>query len=365
MLFGYRRYFAVLSNLALAAPLVVGFVRPDGPTSILKEGRRAAPAPRPSLSWEGLLSLPDQIDAYLRDHFGLRQKMIRAQKELTKALLARGSSSVLIGRDGRLFYLGDEMVRQSAGLVLRDQRVAEVADMLAAMNAALSRRGIRFLVAPPPNSSTIYQDDLPLWAQSGGRKTEYDLFLADLRRRGVGVVDLRPALKAARASGSAYRRDDTHWTMRGALAGFNAIAQAAGHPDWRLDPAVTLGPSVDQDRGDLARMLGVEGAVPDKGEVLTLPQGAREEFSPSPYASYVRTSGNPGPTVMIIGDSFTEGDFTSLLLPHVSRVVWLYHRLCGFDWKWIDEFRPDEVWWTPTERAFLCEPGAHPLDFAG
>ena len=365
MLFGYRRYFAVLSILLLMTPLIVGFVLPDGPASILKEGRRAAPTPRPPDSWDGWLTLPNQIDAYLKDHFGLRQKMIRAPKELTKALLAGGSRSVLVGRDGRLFYLGDEMVRQSAGLVLRDQRVAEVADMLAAMNAALSRRGIRFLVAPPPNSSTIYQDDLPFWEQSGGRKTEYDLFLADLRRRGVDVVDLRPAMKTARALGSAYRRYDTHWTMRGALAGFNAIAQAAGHPDWRLDPAVTLGPSVDLRNGDLARMRGVEGAVPDKGEVLTLPAGATEEFSPSPYASYVRTSGNPGPTVMIIGDSFTEGDFTRMLLPHVGRVIWLYHRLCGFDWKWIDKYRPDEVWWTPTERAVLCEPGVHPLNFAG
>src|SRR6516162_1596522 len=126
MLLGYRRYFAVVSILLLATPLVVGFLAPDGATPILNEGRRAAPVPKPPESWEGLLIFPSQTDAYLKDHFGLREKLIRAHKELTKALLARGSSSVLVGRDGRLFYLGDEMVRQSAGLVLRDQRVAEV-----------------------------------------------------------------------------------------------------------------------------------------------------------------------------------------------------------------------------------------------
>ncbi len=64
-----------------------------------------------------------QIDAYLRDHFGLRQVMIRAHKDLTSPLLGLGNDSVLIGRDGRMFYLGEETVRQSAGLIFRDRRV--------------------------------------------------------------------------------------------------------------------------------------------------------------------------------------------------------------------------------------------------
>ena len=36
-------------------------------------------------------------------------------------MLGMGDNSVLVGRDGRMFYLGEEAVRQSAGLVLRDQ----------------------------------------------------------------------------------------------------------------------------------------------------------------------------------------------------------------------------------------------------
>ena len=53
------------------------------------------------------------------------------------------------------------------------------------MNAALAARGIRFLVASPPNGATIYQDDLPDWAQSRGRRTEYDLLLDGLAAKGV------------------------------------------------------------------------------------------------------------------------------------------------------------------------------------
>src|SRR5580704_15443747 len=207
MLSPHRRYFALLAFLLLAAPLIVGLVRPDSPELILKEGRLLTPAPEAPRSLAALRAFPGEVDAYLKDHFGLRQTMIRAHRDLSHPLLY-GNEQVLIGRDGRMFYLGRDMVRQSAGLVLRDRKVAGAADMLAEMRDALARRGIGFLVAVPPNSSTIYQDDLPLWAQKQGRKTEYDLLLADLAARGVKAVDLRPALEKARSDAEPYLLHD-------------------------------------------------------------------------------------------------------------------------------------------------------------
>jgi alginate O-acetyltransferase complex protein AlgJ len=63
---------------------------------------------------------------------------------------------------------------------------------------------------------------------------------------------------------------------------------------------------------------------------------------------------------MIIGDSFTEGFFVPMLLQNTGRVVWLLNDLCRFDWKWIDQLRPDEVWWMPTERFVVCVKGVRP-----
>src|SRR5271167_4400115 len=204
MLRRHRRFFAVLGFLLIATPLIWGMLLPDSPDLILKEGRRPATSPTAPESLAGWSAFPGQVDAYLKDHFGLRHAMIRLHKDLTQPMLGFGGTSVLIGRDGRMFYLGNEMVRQSAGLVLRDQKVADAADMIAAMRDALAKRGIRFLVTVPPNSSTVYQDDLPIWAQALGRKTEYDLYLEDLAARGVKTVDLRPAMISVRSEGKAY-----------------------------------------------------------------------------------------------------------------------------------------------------------------
>jgi hypothetical protein len=363
MLRCYRRYFAILAFLLLATPLALGVIRPDPPAAILKEGRYLAAAPTIPADGDDWLTLSSRIDAFLGDHFGLRQVLIRAHKDLTKPLLGFGNDTVLVGRDGRLFYLGQEAVQQSAGLILRDHRVSETVDLLARMNAALKDRGVRFLVAVPPNAATIYADDLPNWAQNRGRRTEYDLLLDELAARGVRAVDLRPAVKAARSEGPVFYMHDSHWTARGALAAFNAIVEADGRPDWRLDPKSALGQPEAREGGDLARMLGEDAT--ETFQDLTLPAARTELLTADPVSDFVGTLDRPGPTIMIFGDSFTQDYLPRMALQRAGRVVWLEHHKCDFDWKAIDRFHPDEVWWMPNERFLICDPGARPAGFTG
>ncbi len=271
LLSGARRYLALAVFVLVAAPMVVGFIHPDSAAEVLHEGRWLAPWPDLPQDGADWLKLPGRLDAYLRDHFGMRSAMIRAHKDLTKPMLGAGDGDVLVGRDGRMFYLGEEAVRQSAGLIMRDERIAATVSLLAAMNAELEKRHIRFVVAAPPNSSTVYQDDLPYWAQNNGRRTEYDAYLQGLRAHGVRVVDLRPAMTEARKDGAAYYRHDTHWAPRGALAAYDAIIAADGHPDWRVDPKDALTPPETKKGGDLARLLGQQDGVSETNRKL---QGA-------------------------------------------------------------------------------------------
>jgi alginate O-acetyltransferase complex protein AlgJ len=349
MLRRYRRFYAVAAFLLLAAPLVAGLVYPDGAASILMEGRTPAPAPGAPVDSADWFGLPKQIDAYLQDHIGLRQPLLHAHRELSKPLF--GSYKVLMGRDGRMFYLGNEMVIQSAGLVMRDQAVAQTTDLLARMNDELRARGIRFLVAPPPNASSVYTDDLPLRAQNAGRPTEYDLVMSNLAAKGVPAVDLRPVLKTARPGGSLFYMHDTHWSFRGALVAYNAIAEADSHPDWRLDPNSALKPAVRKG-GDMAKILGLADKISEHTENLTFPGGRK---IPLPDNDFIETFDKPGPKILIFGDSLTLDFFPPMLLQHVGSVIWVHHEYCGFDWRLIDELRPDEVWWMPGERIFLCQ----------
>jgi alginate O-acetyltransferase complex protein AlgJ len=361
----YRRYFAAIAFILLATPLLVGAFGPDETASILKEGRTPAPVLKVPLSWNDGTALPARVDAYLRDRFGLRRELIRLSSQIATLTMVNGNADVLTGRSGRMYAMQNEAVRQSAGLVMRDLRVTDTAGFLAAKKDFLARRGIRFLVASPPNTATIDPEDLPSWARNDGKATEYDLFLEQLSKQGVHVVDLRIPLRAARSEGKVYLRYDSHWTARGALVAFNAIVNAAGHPDWRMDAAAVLGAPTLRKGGDLARMMGVQDDVTETAEELILPGGSGDKWTSAPYSTFVKTGDKPTGTVMIVGDSFTASLFPPLLLAHVRQVVWAHHSLCGFDWQSIDRFHPDEVWWMPTERFLSCMPSELPSNSAG
>ena len=166
------------------------------------------------------------------------------------------------------------------------------------------------------------------------------------------AVDLRPPVKAARAGGSVYYLHDTHWTFRGALAGFNASVEADSHPDWRIDPSSVLGPPVVRKGGDMANILGLSDKLSEYTENLKLHYGKRVML---PEDDYIETSDKPGPRILIFGDSLTLDYFSPMLLQRAGSVVWIHHRYCGFDWRVIEKFRPDEVWWMPGERVLLCQ----------
>ena len=191
MLSRHRRYFAILAFALLATPLIVGLFRPDSPELILKEGRMLAPAPQAPRSLEALRAFPGEADAYLKDHFGLRQTMIHTQRDLSHPVLY-GNEKALIGRDGRMFYLGRDMVRQSAGLVLRDQKVADAADMLAEMHGALMQAWRK----PAGGRGAEFLDHLSGRSSALGAKAGTENRVRPLSRRSCGARDQDGRLEA-------------------------------------------------------------------------------------------------------------------------------------------------------------------------
>ena len=135
-------------------------------------------------------------------------------------MLGMGDDSVLVGRDGRMFYLGEEAVRQSAGLVLRDQRVADAVDLIAAMQDDLARRG-----DPLPRRLAAERRDrlsgrsAGLGAEPGQADRIRSLSRRARRARASRRSTCGRSWPRRDPAGPAYFRHDSHWTARGALDG--------------------------------------------------------------------------------------------------------------------------------------------------
>ena len=72
--------------------------------------------------------------------FGLRERMIRLHRDLTHPVLFNVNTAVLIGRSGRMFYEGNEMVRKARASFC-ETRDRATARLIAEMRDALAERG--------------------------------------------------------------------------------------------------------------------------------------------------------------------------------------------------------------------------------
>ena len=359
MLPPYRRFLLILMAGLLVAPAAV-HLSTSGKSVSLEEGRLLASLPGIPRSRKEAKDWFTRFDAYLNDHFGFRDPIIRLHAWINQATSnVTGNASVFRGADGWMFYRGNSMLEQSSGRIIRKAEIEHTVDVLADMEALLSARGSKLIVASPPNSATIYSDKIHGWP-GPGTQTEYDLQLSLLRNRNITAVDLRPALREARTHGDTYLHHDTHWNASGALAAFNAITAEAGLERWHLDPATAIGPATTIQGGDLARMLGIAAYVSEIDHPLKLGEFQRVDYSTTPAVYELANPERSGPVIMVVGDSFTMVHFAPMIAASGGRAIWLHHNFCGFDWQWIEKLQPDQVWYLPTERYFPCDVRRHP-----
>lgn len=361
MIARHRRIWLLLALPFLFVPAlanIFGIARPAEEASPLQ-------VPRDVAEW---LSLPRAVDAWLNGNFGLRAAMLRGNSELRYVLKSPTTQRAAYGEDGWLYLTDDAVFQQSMGLRMRVPLVTQLADIAARLQTELGARGARVIVAVPPNSQSIKRETLPRWAKVDSVRTEYDVLRDALAERKIPFADLRTLLREEEARREVFLRTDTHWNNHGALLAFNEVMRAAGRADWTVDPARVETGVEDVKENGLSRMIGLEGVLFDRQPVIDLtsyapPRYRIEDLSDrKEQATYVATSeGNEGgPTVMVIGDSFTRYYFRELLMLKASRLVWTHHDQCGFDWALVERYKPDLLILAPTERYGLCAPGRAP-----
>jgi hypothetical protein len=357
MIRAYRRFWLIAALPFLWLPMISGLVLKAPPI----QGDAVVSWPRSISEWT---EFPRDADLWMQQTFGLRSKLLRANAMIRYLLQSPTTNHVVYGKGDWLFLTDDAVFQQSMGQRMRVPQVTEFADLAAALRRELASRGASLVVAVPPNSQTANRESLPDWARVPPVATEYDLFAELIRERGIPFADLRPLLRDP----NLYHHTDTHWNNRGMLLGFNAIMLAAGRPDWRIDPKTVETGVRPTPGGDLARMLAVDGHVFDREVELDFsplkpaPFRVADLGDRQPMPTYIATreEAATGPTVMVIGDSFTRSHFLAPLMLHARRLVWTHHDQCGFNWGLIEKWKPDLVILAPTERYVLCAPGRTP-----
>jgi alginate O-acetyltransferase complex protein AlgJ len=248
---------------------VMATVDPLRGAAIRWEQRRAAAWPPMAM-----LASPSKFGAAFSqafaDRFGTRSAFIVGQHwALVDIFRVSPVDKVMIGRDGWLFWLGEDtrsLDRNYRGTrpVPDSEATAFVAEVKR-RREYLQARGIAYLVTVVPEKFTIYPEYLPQWVTPGNDPTLLARTMDLLKQDGsVPYVDLRPLLRDAKGGPQPiYYLTDSHWNLAGAGVAYVAIMKAVQTLLPGRIPSIAppvrppYRPGRDVYWGDLARAMGI------------------------------------------------------------------------------------------------------------
>ena len=349
----------LIAIVAVLLP-VMAWVDPLGGAAIKWEKRRASTWPPMAL-----LKSPAQFGAdfsqAFADRFGMRSALILAQhRALVDIFGVSPVSNIMIGRDGWLFWLGEDgqsLERHYRGTRwVSDFEVDAYVDEVRRRHAYLRARGIAYLTVIVPEKFTIYPEHLPSWVHPGHDPTLLARTIDRLAKDGtVPYVDLRPLLREAKSRETIYYLTDSHWTLAGGAVGYMAIMRAVQTLLPGRIPSIAppvrppYVPGRDVYWGDLARMIGIPGEF-EEPDYLPLYRTRRDPAGVGLRARLItadvdafRTYAHPDaslPRLLMNRDSMGHA-LMPMLAENFSQSTFVV--ASSLDRKRIDDLRPDIV----------------------
>jgi hypothetical protein len=338
------RRFRIAAFLALITLPLITMDSGRGPLTNEKRQR----APRPSLRVAGA-TFPEQFDAFFRDRFGFRERLIRWHNVLkVKYLRESPVPNVIVGDNGWLFYAGiyDGIdIRDFAGrFPAAELNLDGCLRRQLTRHAELAARGIRYLIVLIPNKQTVYPESVPRRYGPHAPGT-LDAWLARAQTHPeLEVIDLRSILQAHRDEPTFYRAD-SHWNSNGAFYAAQAIVARARawfpsvEPLRREDYIVTTAP---RPVNDLARMLALNDAFSETRYVYERRGDTGAHLTRLDRAHRVwERPGTSLPRLLLLGDSFGP-ELADRLADSFARVHY-YHSVAGYKDELVTDEQPDVV----------------------
>jgi alginate O-acetyltransferase complex protein AlgJ len=209
----------------ICAPLVgtVVGVRKDAALARFEEHRD----PEWSLRPRKLMRSLQDVRTNYNQSFTFRDQLIWLHAFIKLDVFNVSSApNVTLGRDGWLFYAGEHVVAdyQRTRPFTQDE-LERWRQLLVHRKDWLARRGIPFVFTVAPNPQTIYPEQMPSNMWRAANPSRMDQLFNYLRTTSdVDVLDLRPALLAAKPTTQVVYKTDTHWNQLGGFIAYREIA---------------------------------------------------------------------------------------------------------------------------------------------
>jgi len=232
---GIARRFDVLTLVLFAAvllaPAIDHLVRDDAARGPGPELRTPAPRPAFPTTTADLAKFPAAYEAYWKDSFGLRDQLLRWHSALKVFVFGVSPDTThVIGKERWIFNDNHRIVDNWRGVIpFTDEELARWKQRIERRRDAVAALGAHYFFSIAPDKPGIYPDFMPDRIDKIGPARIDQLFAYLAKNSTADVLDIRPALIADRANDRpgdrVYFELGTHWQKRGAIVGYNAIAE--------------------------------------------------------------------------------------------------------------------------------------------
>jgi hypothetical protein len=218
------------------------------------------------------------VEAFVNDHFGFRQQLLRWHNQWKLNVFNEFSTgSILHGQEGWLYWTSEGGLEDYLGTSRFDeQQLRDWQTLLETRRDWLAGLGIKYIFVIPPNKQSIYPEYIPSWLKKSETPAKLDQFLTHMKTHStVEVLDLRPALLEAKLNGWLFLKTDTHWNGMGAFLACQQVADKLSRQLPVIKPlsldAFDQKPVIEP-AGDCARYLGLGNLLQETQQVVLSPR---------------------------------------------------------------------------------------------
>ena len=223
-----NKALVILFVLFIWLPTIDTFLHLDS-APIPNENRLPAALPTWQGRFDGVKAYFAGLEAYFCDHFGFRRRLIKWQNKIRNSVFHdQNSRRVLIGSDGWLYITDNQMIEHYRGTAKFSQtELKNWKTLLEFHRDRLAKQGIKFMFVVAPDKHSIYPENVPDWLRPLHGESKLDQFITYMRENStVSVLDLKPALLAAKKTIPTYKKTDTHWNEFGAFIAYQELIRA-------------------------------------------------------------------------------------------------------------------------------------------
>ena len=315
-----RSWFVPAFLLLIAAPALFQLLLPDPQR---EEQRVLATVPARPATLDQARHLPDAIDGWLKDRFGLRQPLVRLNNWLRWQIFGEiATPRIVIGRNGRLFLAAHDdgpptLITDLCGAGVGDDRISRAADLITGKLKRVRAAGFDPVLLLVLTAPRLYPEDIPepYATECAGLRPSVDRVAALVAASEVGAELIYPVdlMLGSKGRDEPIPRHHFHWAGEVPVRVAEAVAE--GH--WSLPRTLTLPLRSITRASDLNNLNPGMGASDPIREPDVRAVGIRscagagcgpiDGLTPGAESALERyTRPEPGPRLLIVADSFGD-----------------------------------------------------------